>query len=216
MIFFPCTSCNKKALNPHKYFLEGDSSPSGCFRLPFEFNEDDKLGPWDIFLSEDTIKDLQQLKSTTEIRIIMKKLGQLSSGAWDKHGLKCTVQTSIIPIYEIIIPDNNGLKILWQVDCGFSIRSNSFTQLIKIWTATANQEQIDKILKSLIIFHQGKQNKWRMTEQTGKDGIILPVILGAEEDEDKFHNSEMDGELLEIHNMFVTNKFYPLSTVKYI
>jgi hypothetical protein len=233
MGFFPCTSCHKQALNhfsPDKFFLEYESALSDCFRLPFEFEEDDKLGPWDILLSEDAIKDLQQLESKPEIiRIIMKKLGQISSGAWDKHKLRCiAVRTSdkmhvnsTIPVYKVVFPDN-GLKILWQVDYGFTIRSNSLTQLIKIWAVTDNQEQINKILKNLSIVHQVytlKQRHW-CTVQKVENNTILPISLEDEADaetfKDRSYSLRTDDELLMIHEMLVTNKFVPLSTVKYI
>ncbi|RIA86765.1 hypothetical protein C1645_318131 [Glomus cerebriforme] len=184
MGFLPCTSCHKHALNyiyPNKYFLEEELPTSECLRLPFEFNDDDKLGPWDILLSEETIKDLQQLESIPEVvRVIMKKLGHISSGEWDKHKLRCTVRSNIIPVYEVALPDND-LKILWQVDYGFSIRSSSLMQHVKIWAITANKEQIDKILENLSIVHNSKQSHWCVVRQMGKNNIILPMIL---EDDD--------------------------------
>ncbi|CAG8809422.1 20144_t:CDS:2, partial [Racocetra fulgida] len=36
------------------------------FRLPFEFDDDDKLGQWDILLSENAIKDIQKLESDVD------------------------------------------------------------------------------------------------------------------------------------------------------
>lgn len=44
------------------------------FRLPFEFNITDKLGPWDVLLSEDAVKDMWQLESIETIELIMKTL----------------------------------------------------------------------------------------------------------------------------------------------
>jgi hypothetical protein len=204
--------------------LEDESAPSRCFHLPFEFNENDKLGPWDILLSKDTIKDLQRLVSSPDlIRKIMKKFGQISSGAWDKHELQrmAIVRTSdnmhvhgIIPVYEIVLPDN-GPKILWQIDYGFSTRSSSFTQLIKIWAVTTDQNRIDIVLKNLFIVHQvytPKQRLWCTIKQKGD--IILPMILGDEEDtEERLCSSRTNEELMMIHELLVTNKFYPLSTV---
>src|SRR6266498_400105 len=194
MEFLPCTSCHKQALT---YF----SPDKSClYRLPFEFNEDDKLGPWDILLSEDTIKDMRQLESSPEIiRAVMKKLGQISLGEWDKHELRHTVQTHTIPVFEIELPDNNGLKILWQVDYGFSIRSNSLTQLVKIWAVTANKEQIHKILENLLIVHQVYTPKHLcVIKETGKDNIILPMTFEDEEEtkppENGLHNSLTDYE----------------------
>ncbi|CAB4422205.1 unnamed protein product [Rhizophagus irregularis] len=227
---FPCIGCHKQALIhtfPNKFFTEYESAPSECFRLPFEFNEDDKLGPWDILLSEDTIKDLQQLESTPEIiRIIMKKLGHISSGEWDKHELRCiAVQTSdkvhvhsTIPVYEVVLP-NDDLKILWQVDYGFTIRSNSLTQLVKIWAVTDNQEQLNKILKNLSIVHQvytPNQRYW-CTKKNIEDNKILPISLevDAETFKDRMYSLRTDDELLMIHEMIVTNKFVPLSTNLY-
>ncbi|GBB97473.1 hypothetical protein RclHR1_00030030 [Rhizophagus clarus] len=218
--FFPCTSCHKQALNyiaPDKYFLEDESVPSRCFRLPFEFNDDDRLGPWDILLSSDTIKDLQILESNPDlIRMIMKKLGQISSGKWNMHELRCTVRTSVIPVYEVVLPDN-GLKILWQVDYGFSIRSNSFTQLVKVWAITTDQNQIEEVLRKLLILHQvyTLNQRHRCTVEL-EDGVILPMILGDEEDtEERLCSSRTEDELLMIHEMLVTNKFFPLSTNLY-
>ncbi|CAB5211870.1 unnamed protein product [Rhizophagus irregularis] len=221
MEFLPCTSCHKQALayfSPDKYFLEEESSSDCLYRLPFEFNEDDKLGPWDIMLSEDTIKDLRQLESSPDkFRTVIQKLGQISLGKWDKHELRRKVQTHAIPVYEIEIPDNDGLKILWQVDYGFSIRSDSLTQLVKIWAVTANKEQIHKILENLSIVHQIYTPKHLcMVEQLGKDSVILPMTFGNEEEikspENGLHTSLTDDEkLLEVHRMLVTNKFVPLS-----
>jgi hypothetical protein len=226
MEFLPCTSCHRQALtyfSPDKYFLEEESASSDyLYRLPFEFNDDDKLGPWDILLSEDTIKDLRHLESSPEIiREVMKKLGQLSLGEWDEHELRRTVQTHAIPVYEIELPKNDGLKILWQVDYGFSIRSDSLTQLVKVWAVTANKEQIHKILENLSIVHRVYTSKHLCTvEQTGRDNIILPITFGNEEEvgspENELHNTLMDDEKsLEVHKMLVTNKFVPLSRVNY-
>ncbi|CAB4488006.1 unnamed protein product [Rhizophagus irregularis] len=225
MELFPCISCQRQALNyvfPDEYILEDESAPSRCFHLPFEFNEDDKLGPWDILLSEDAIKDLQHLESRPDvIRLIMQKLGQISSGAWDRHKLRCNaMQTSAIPVYEIVLPDN-GLKILWQIDYGFTIRSNSLTQLVRIWAVTDNKEQIDQVLNDLSIVHQvytSKQRHWCM-EQRAKNNLVLPKILGDGEDtgssEDRVYASRTEDELLMIHKKLVTNKFVPLSTNLY-
>ncbi|CAB4422241.1 unnamed protein product [Rhizophagus irregularis] len=221
--FLPCTSCHKQALtyfSSDKYFLEEELLSSDChYRLPFEFNDDDKLGPWDILLSEDTIKDLRQLESSHEmIRAVMKKLGQLSLGEWDTHELRRTVQTHTIPVYEIELPDSDGLKILWQVDYGFSIRSDSFTQLVKIWAVTANKEQIHKILENLLIVHQVYTSKHlRVVQQEDINNVILPMTFEDEEEtespENGLHNSLTidDDRLLKVHKMLVTNKFVPLS-----
>ncbi|GES72918.1 hypothetical protein RCL_jg15567.t2 [Rhizophagus clarus] len=224
--FLPCISCHKRALNyfsPNKFPFEYELAPSECFRLPFEFNEDDNLGPWDILLGEDAIKDLQQLDSTPEtINTIMDKLWQLSFGEWDKQCI--AVRTSdethlhvhnIIPVYETALP-NNGPKILWQVDCGFTIRSNSFTQLVKIWAVTNNQEQINKMVKNLSIVHQvytSKQRRWCIGQNI-EGSKLLPTSLGDEVGtfKDRSYSSRTDDELLMIHEMLVTNKFVPLST----
>jgi hypothetical protein len=204
--------------------LEEEPASSEClYHLPFEFNDDDKLGPWDILLSEDTIKDLRQLESSPKIiRVIMKKLGQLSLGEWDKHELRHTVQTHTIPVYEIELPDNAGLKILWQVDYGFSIRSKTFTQLVKIWAVTANQERIRKILENLSIINQAYTSEHLCeVRQADEDNVILPIVFGDEEEEPEspengLHDLSTDDErLLEVHKMLVTNKFVPLSRVKY-
>src|SRR6266496_3583832 len=143
------------------------SELQGClFRLPFEFNDTDRLGLWDILLSEGTIKDIQnmlfsedikdmQLESPLMIETIMKKLGQISSGAWDKYRLKCKVLSHTIPVYEVEVelPDKH-LKILWQVNYGFSICNHSLTQLVKVLAVTANQKQIDMILEILKSVHE--------------------------------------------------------------
>ncbi|RIA97760.1 P-loop containing nucleoside triphosphate hydrolase protein [Glomus cerebriforme] len=221
--FLPCTSCHKRALNymyPKKYVLEEEYATPECFRLPFEFDEEDyKLGPWDILLSEDTIKDLQQLESKPEvIRAVMKKLGHISSGEWNKYKLRSTVRTSAIPVYEVLLPDN-GLKILWQIDYGFTIRSGSHTQLVKIWTVTANKERIDKILKNLLIVHTFMQSHLCKVERMGKNNNCLPMVFNEEQtkssDKYRLNSLKSDDESLEIHKMLITNKFIPLSTNLY-
>jgi hypothetical protein len=157
----------------------------------------------------------------------MKKLGNISSGEWDKHELRCiAVQTSdkvhvhsTIPVYEVVL-SNDDLKILWQVDYGFTIRSNSLTQLVKIWAVTDNQEQLNKILKNLSIVHQvytPNQRYW-CTKKNIEDNKILPISLEVDTEtfKDRMYSLRTDDELLMIHEMIVTNKFVPLSTVKYI
>ncbi|CAG8553834.1 5171_t:CDS:10 [Ambispora gerdemannii] len=208
--------------SPDKYssLMEEEelTSINRTFRLPFEFDEDDKLGPWDILISEDAIKDMLYLESPLKIKAVMKKLGNISSGAWEKHGLKYTVPFLSIPVYETELHDHGGLKIFWQVDYGFSVRSYLLTQLVKIWAVTANQTQIDKILEYLKMLHQVYTDEqiFRCTvQQIGRNDIILPKIFGDEgtkSTENKFYSSKMDDEmLLEIHKMLVTNKFIPLS-----
>ncbi|PKK63431.1 hypothetical protein RhiirC2_855013 [Rhizophagus irregularis] len=218
-----CASCHKQALtyfSRDKYVLEEEPSSSDClYRFPFEFNDYDKLGPWDVLLSEDTIKDLRQLESSPDmLRTVIKKLGQLSLGKWDKHELRRKVQTHAIPVYEIELPDNDSLKILWQVDYGFSIRSKTFTQLVKIWAVTANKEQIHKRLENLLIVHQFYTPQHLcVARQADKDyNVLLPESFEYEEEtgspENGLHNSLMDDErLLGVHNMLVTNKFVTFS-----
>ena len=118
----PCERCHKQALiyfSPDKYspLMEEEelvdiAPPEHRFRLPFEFDDDDNLGPWDILLSEDTIKDMRRLESPRTIKAVMKKLGQISSGAWNKHGLLHKVQTHAIPVYNVEISGNDDLRIL--------------------------------------------------------------------------------------------------------
>src|SRR5688572_12819863 len=104
--------------SPEKYsslMEEGEltdivSKPKPSFRLPFEFNESDGLGPWDILLSEDAIKDIQKL-DPNKTKAVMKKLDQVSSGEWDKHGLRRRVISNDIPIFEDDL-DNDGRKII--------------------------------------------------------------------------------------------------------
>ncbi|PKY58174.1 P-loop containing nucleoside triphosphate hydrolase protein [Rhizophagus irregularis] len=147
----------------------------------------------------------------------MKKLGQLSLGEWDRHELRRTVQTHTIPVYEIELPNSDGLKILWQVDYGFSIRSDSLTQLVKIWAVTANKKQIREILENLLIVHQVYISKHLcVVQQENEDNVILPMTFEDEEEtespENGLHNSLMDDDrLLGVHKMLVTNKFVPLS-----
>ncbi|CAG8491849.1 5685_t:CDS:10 [Ambispora gerdemannii] len=187
------------------------------FRLPFDFNEDDRLGPWDILISEDAIKNMSHL-SPLEIKAVIEKLGDISSGAWSKHGLKLEVPSLPIPVNETELHNHDGLKILWQVDCGFSFRSYLLTQHVKVWTVTANQDQIDKILEYLGMLHRvyTPEQIGRCTaRQIGRNGIILPKIFLEEVKksiENEFYNSQMDNEsLLEIHKMLVTSKFVALS-----
>ncbi|CAG8510853.1 7653_t:CDS:10 [Acaulospora colombiana] len=210
--FFPCSSCHKRALigfAPDKYSLpveETESSvPRRIFRLPFEFDENDKLGPWDILLSEDTIKDMRKLKKSPHlVDAVMKKLGQISSGKWEKYGLQRKASSSNvpdIPVYEVELPEYGGLKILWQVDYGFSIRSYSNMQLVKIWAVTDIKEQIRETLENLAM----KIN-----------GVVSPRYLNNEESA-KSTDKELpspnidDEKLVEVHRMLVTNKFVPLS-----
>jgi hypothetical protein len=174
-------------------------------------------------LSEDTINDLRQLKSPLVIKAITKKLGQISFGEWGKHELQREIQSSGIPVYEVEIPNSDGLKMLWQVDYGFSIRRYSLTQLVKVWAITADKAHIQKILESLSIVHQvytSKQSHWCIVKQLGKGDAISPLILGDKEEakssEDRLHKSYVDDErLLEVHKMLITNKFVPISVVKY-
>src|SRR5437763_1041136 len=124
MEYLPCASCYEQALvsfSPDEYFLEEESVPS--FRLPFEFNEDDELGPWDVLFSDDSIEDMKSLEYDVydEVEAVMKKLSfgewgkhKLQGMAWNKYQLEHTVQTCAIPVYEVELPDNGGLKILWS------------------------------------------------------------------------------------------------------
>ncbi|CAG8557951.1 6165_t:CDS:10, partial [Ambispora leptoticha] len=231
MKFSPCLSCQKQALfrfSPDKYSSlmkeeeltnnEVFKPPEHIFHLPFEFDENDKLGPWDILISEDAIKDMSYLESPLEIKAVMKKLGHISSGAWDKHGLKCLAPSLSIPVYETELHDHDGLKILWQIDYGFSVRSYMLMQLVKVWAVTTDKDQIDKILEYLKILHQVytvEQSSRCAVQQVGRNDIIIPKVFEDEQTkstENEFYSDQMDDErLLEIHKMLVTNKFIPLS-----
>ncbi|CAJ0745543.1 7794_t:CDS:10 [Entrophospora sp. SA101] len=156
----------------------------GIFRLPSEFNDDD-LGPWDVLLSDYAIRDMRGLEPLA-INAVMVKLMQISSGKWKKYNLQHTVQSHshIIPIYETELPDNDGLKILWQVDYGFSVlytsehKNRCISQHISniILPATFGNEEVTKSTKSRL------------------DSIQIG-----------------DENLLKIHEMLTTNKFVPLS-----
>ncbi|CAG8769414.1 9903_t:CDS:2, partial [Acaulospora morrowiae] len=211
--FFPCASCHRRALinfHPEKYSsLEEKefSAPPHIFRLPFEFDENDRLGPWDILLSEDAIKDMRKLESPLTIKVVMKKLGQISSGEWVKHGLRNKVSSPNIPVYEVKLPDY-GLTILWQVDYGFSIRNYSDMQLVKIWAITANQKQIHTTLENLAMVHQvytDKHNSHCAIPESERK-TILPFYFECEGEtkstDEELSGSKMDDErLLEVHRM---------------
>ncbi|CAG8482154.1 10326_t:CDS:10 [Paraglomus occultum] len=189
-----------------------------ALHLPFEFDDNDGLGPWDVMLSEGAIRDIRKLKSSTVINAVVKKLGQISSGAWDKRGLRriSSLHTTN-PVYEIVI-NNDGLKILWQVDCDFSTRSHTITQLVKIWAISADDEIIKKTLDSLAILHlvyTAEHNRLCVVRQA-INGIISPCIIEGNDRTksvtDIPYGSPISGEnLLEVHKMLVTNKFVPLS-----
>ncbi|CAG8468533.1 12444_t:CDS:10 [Ambispora leptoticha] len=188
------------------------------FRLPFEFDENDRLGPWDILISEDAIKYISHLESLPMIENVMKNLRKISSGTWNKHRLNNMISSFSIPVYELELHDHDVLKIIWQVDSGFSVRSYLLTQIVKVWTITDSRDQIDKTLNNLRMLHQvyTDEQSYRCTiRQIGKNGIILPKIFEEGEKkstENKFYSSRMDDErLLEVHKMLVTNKFIPLS-----
>ncbi|CAG8616353.1 9660_t:CDS:10, partial [Ambispora leptoticha] len=191
--------------------------PERIFHLPFEFDENDKLGAWDILISEDAIKDMLDLESPTKIKAVMKKLGKISSGIWDKHGLKLLDPSLSIPVYATELDDHGGLKILWQVDYGFSVRNYMLMQLVKVWAVTTNKDQIAKLLEYLKMLHQvyTVEQSSRCAIQRIRNDMILPKIFDEEKiksTEDELHISQMDDEkLLEIHKMLVTNKFIPLS-----
>ncbi|RHZ88681.1 hypothetical protein Glove_21g295 [Diversispora epigaea] len=232
--FMPCISCHKRALislYPDKYSLDieqemitEDSRKVSEQRLclPFEFDKDDKLGSWDILLSEYAIRDIQILELSYGIKITeatMRKLWQISSGKWNKHDLICKVSSSRdIPVYEVDVPGNNGLRIIWQIDHGFSVRSLLFSQHVKIWAITDNQEQINSILKKLETVHKvyNEEHKRRCEfQQMSKNSVILPMFF-SDELETKFIGNDQEVEvdeeqLLEVHRMLITNKFSPLS-----
>ncbi|CAG8603421.1 5444_t:CDS:10 [Funneliformis mosseae] len=193
------------------------------FQLPFEFNDKDRLGPWEILLSESTINDLReilynedfkdmQLELPLTIEMVMKKLRQLSSGAWKKYGLQHEASSYDVPVYKVEFPDNN-LKILWQVDYGFSIHKYLYMQHVKVWTITSSQEKFDTTLKALKRVHKIYTSEYirrcsilRMS----KDHVVLPDYF--KDKGTRFTNNELDNDrLLEVHKMFVTNKFIPIS-----
>ncbi|CAJ0877840.1 4190_t:CDS:10 [Entrophospora sp. SA101] len=192
----------------------------GIFRLPFEIN-DDELGPWDVLLSDYAIRDMRRLEPLA-IKAVMVKLMQISSGKWKKYRLQHTVQSHshAVPIYETELLNDDGLKILWQVDYGFSVRNNSFIQYVDVWAATADQKQFTDTLENTELLHQvyTSEHKNRCTVQhISRDGIILPAAFGGEEvtksDESRLDSDQIDDEekLLKIHGMLTTNKFVPLS-----
>ena len=85
----------------------GIELPRQNFCLPFEFNDTDRLGPWDVLLSEATIKEIREILLKEDVKnmkvelpltieLIMKKLGQISSGAWSKYGLQNEMSSSIV------------------------------------------------------------------------------------------------------------------------
>ncbi|KAF0550861.1 p-loop containing nucleoside triphosphate hydrolase protein [Gigaspora margarita] len=226
--FLPCENCYRRALvyfSPDKYssfaneneFAEIDYSPIlSERRLPFEFSDNDNLGPWDVLLSEDAINDMRSLESPRIIKAVMKKFGHISSGKWDELQQRI-VNCSSVDVYEMVLPDQKGLKILWQVDCRFSARMQSLAQVVKIWTVTANQEQIREVLENLEIVHQvyTMEHKQQCITYKNKDGIILPRTFENEilkSTDDGLNDHQIDDEkLIKVHKMLVTNKFIPLS-----
>ena len=199
--------------------IGNESKPPERFRLPFEFNDTDNLGPWDILLSEDTIDDIRKLKSPLTVHEVMKKLGQISLGKWDK-GSQRKESFYVTPVYKVYPPDDDGLRILWQVDHGFSTRNRSLTQLVKIWTITTSQDQIRNISENLAKVHKvyTSDHDHRYTTKQMWKGVILLKNFedeeGSKSTNDGLYCSEMDNErLLNFHKMIVTNKFIPLSKV---
>lgn len=205
------------------------------FRLPFEFNITDKLGPWDVLLSEDAVKDMRQLESIETIEIIMQTLKHISSGAWGKYKLRQKIPSHDIPVYEVVLsgPDSENLRILWDVDYEFSIRRYSYTQLIKVWTISSKPEQIQKVLDNLVIIHGAytDEHNSKCEILDNENNIVLPKIFGGDrenvilskkfEDAENTINANEDSEdfgidddkMLEVHKMLVTNKFFPFSKV---
>ncbi|CAG8757797.1 24889_t:CDS:2, partial [Racocetra persica] len=127
------------------------------------------------------------------------------------------VDCNSVNVYEMELPDQKGLKILWQVDCRFSSRSCSLAQVVKIWTITASQEQIREMLENLSIVHQVYTMEHIQLCKTNKNknGLILPKTFGSEKlksTNDKLYDHQVDDErLIKVHQMLVTNKFIPLS-----
>ncbi|CAG8567860.1 13873_t:CDS:10 [Dentiscutata erythropus] len=228
--FFPCKSCHKRALvyfSPDRYSSLASENESADLdyspilserRLPFEFSDDDKLGPWDVLLSEDAINDMRGLESPQMIKAVMKKFGYISSGKWDQYELRHrVVNSSSVDVYEMVLPDQKGLRILWQVDSRFSTRKQSLAQVVKIWTVTASQEQICEVLENLEIAHQvyTMEHRQQCMTHRNKKGIILPLTFGNEKlksTNDSLFDHQVDDErLIKVHKMLVTNKFIPLS-----
>ncbi|CAG8439004.1 8533_t:CDS:10 [Acaulospora morrowiae] len=209
--FFPCGNCHKQALiyfAPHKYssFVAEcePSAPQHNFCLPFELV--DKFGPWYILLSEDSVRVMRMLKKSY-LEAIGKRLIQISSGKWKKHGLLCNVSSSNIPVYEVELSDYGDLKILWQVDYDFSIRNYLNNPLIIIWIITASKEQINKTLQNLAKIHQSytiRHNRYCTIPENKADVILPRHFICEKETKSTYDNSSDlrldDEELLE--NLF--------------
>jgi hypothetical protein len=201
-------------------------------RLPFEFNNTDNLGPWDVLLSEDAVRDMRQLESIETIELVMNTLRHISSGAWNKYK---KVSSHNIPVYEVVLSGSGieNLKILWNVDYEFSIRCFSHTQLVKIWAVSSNPEQVQKVLDNLEIVHNAytEEHNNKCEIFGGENTIVLPKIFDEDrnnvilskkfEDAENSINTNEDNEdfgidddkMLEVHKMLVTNKFFPFSKV---
>jgi len=189
------------------------------FRLPFEFDKDDKLGPWDILLSENAVKDLKQL-GVSATNKVLKILGQLSTGAWIKHQINI-IQSDIAPTYELKLPEKDDPKIIWQIDSDFSTRQSLLMQNIKVWAITNNQEEIEDVLENLEMAHKVYTTEHinRCAVEVSEDGVTLPKIFEGEESikssESRLDVLQADDErMLQVHKALVTNKFVPLSTVE--
>ncbi|CAG8532736.1 4901_t:CDS:10 [Ambispora leptoticha] len=213
--FSPCISCQKQALirfSPDKYssYVEEEltnfQNSKLVFRLPFELDEDDKLGPWNILISEDAIKDMAHLKipqNLQKIKAVLKKLGNISFGAWDKLELKLIIPSLSIHVYETEPHDHSGLKILLQVNYSPFIDNYPFSKLVKVWAVTTDQERIDKLLEYLAMLHQ----VYTICRCT-----IQQVDEKLKSTEKEPCSCQIDDEiLLEIHKMLVAGKFIPLS-----
>ncbi|CAG8473742.1 16950_t:CDS:10 [Dentiscutata heterogama] len=194
-----CLKCHKNALInfcPDKYSLPPEEemnikAPNRLFKLPFEFDDNDRLGPWDVLLSENAIKDIQKLESNM-VNAVMNKLGQISSGKWNKYGFHC-INDHNIPVYIVEVRNNvMSLKILWQVDYGFSIRIYKFTQLVKSTVTNVYTDKLVKTGSNLPMSFEGKE-----TTKSSEYGLRDPQLD--------------DEKLIEIHKMLVTNKFTPIS-----
>ncbi|CAG8456098.1 7109_t:CDS:10 [Funneliformis mosseae] len=162
--------------------------------LPFEFNDSEQLGPWEILLSESTIEDIRdmlynedfkdmQIELSLTIETIIKKLRQISSGKWKKYGFQRIELSIDISIYEV-------------------------------WAITASQEQIDKTLNTLEKVYKAYTSEHiNLCKIKDQDNIVLPEYFEDYEVEvARFTNEELDNELLlEVYKIFVTNKFFPIS-----
>ncbi|KAJ3119861.1 hypothetical protein HK098_005091 [Nowakowskiella sp. JEL0407] len=190
-------------------------------------------GPWHILLADKAQNALKRMMTNHRILTpVLKNLAAISEGKWYASVAKPLKYQLPVPVVEA----KSNLRIVWQVDVGYSETISSYTQIIKVWNITDHAGvvktlerlgqcqqiysdehrrrcKIRKWVENSVDDSEGQSNVAQLVrpEVFNDDGGISTIVARIPVKPQESIKDAKKVDLLMLHDMTVTAKFIPLS-----